>query len=252
MKELASESSAQRGRHDPAVTLAWAKDGAEHLRGLMARLGDDAFAAPSGLQGWTRAHLLTHVARNADALVNLLDWARTGVRTPAYTDDDQRAADIEAGAGRSGSAIRVDVLMSSDRLAAAVMNMSDAAWSAIVEIRGRTIPVTDVTWLRAVETWVHAIDLDVGAEFTDLPQPMLLALVDEVVETMAARPGVPALVLTATGAPAGRWEVGDPGADASEIGGTAAELAAWLTGRSKGRHLRRPAGQRLPQLSPWR
>lgn len=240
------------GRHDPAVTLAWAKDGAEHLRGLMARLGDDAFAAPSGLPGWTRAHLLTHVARNAEALVNLLDWARTGVRTPAYTDDDQRAADIEAGAGRSGAAIRVDVLMSSDRLAAAVANMPEGAWSATVELRGRPIPVSDVTWLRAVETWVHAIDLDVGAEFTDLPQPMLLALIGEVAEAMSARPEVPAMVLVASGEPAGRWEVGAPGTDAVEIGGTAVELAAWLTGRSKGRHLRRPAGQRLPQLTPWR
>ena len=68
-------------------TLAWAGDGAAHLRGLMTRMGDDAFAAPSGLPGWTRAHVLTHVARNADAMINLLTWARTGVPTPAYASD---------------------------------------------------------------------------------------------------------------------------------------------------------------------
>ncbi len=242
----------RRGALDPATTLAWAKDGAEHLRGLMARLGDDAFRAPSGLPGWTRAHLLTHVARNADALVNLLNWARTGERTPAYTDDDQRAADIDAGAGRSGAAIRVDVLMSSDRLAAAVLNMPDGAWSTRVELRGRAILASEVTWLRAVETWVHAIDLDVGAEFTDLPQPMLVALISDAAVAMGDRPDMPALVLTATGAPAGRWEIGTQVAESPEIGGSAPELAAWLTGRSKGRHLRRPAGERLPQLPPWR
>lgn len=239
-------------RRDPALTLAWAKDGAEHLRGHMARLGDDAFKAPSGLPGWTRAHVLTHVARNADALINLLDWARTGVRTPAYADEAQRAADIESGAERPVAQIRVDVLMSSDRLAAAVVNTPAEAWSATVELRGRAIPATDVTWLRAVETWVHAIDLDVGAQYTDLPQPMLLALVGEVAETMGARPGVPGLVLTATGAPEGRWEVGQPDAGSPEIGGSAAELAAWLTGRSRGRHLRRPAGSQLPQLEAWK
>ncbi len=43
--------------------------------------------------------MLTHVARNADAMINLLTWARTGVPTPAYASDQQRDADIEAGAG---------------------------------------------------------------------------------------------------------------------------------------------------------
>ena len=49
-----------------AQSLAWAADGAAHLRGMMQRMGDDAFAAPSRLPDWSRAHVLTHVARNAD------------------------------------------------------------------------------------------------------------------------------------------------------------------------------------------
>jgi len=109
-----------------------------------------------------------------------------------------------------------------------------------------------VLWLRAVETWVHAVDLDVGASFTDLPQPMLLALVGEVAAAMGERPEVPPMVLVATGEPAGRWLVGDAVEGAPEISGSAAELAAWLTGRARGRHLHRPAGMRLPQLSRWR
>ncbi|MGI5132664.1 maleylpyruvate isomerase family mycothiol-dependent enzyme [Pseudonocardia sp. CA-107938] len=239
-------------RTDPAATLAWAKDGAEHLRGLMGRLGGDTFAMPSGLPGWTRAHVLTHVARNADALINLLDWARTGVRTPAYSGEGQRNADIEAGARRSAAEIRADVVASSDRLADAVRAMPAEAWRATVEIRGHRIPVTDVLWLRAVETWVHAIDLDAGASFTDLPQPMLRALVGELASVMGERPDVPAMVLVATGEPAGRWTVGEPGADAPEFSGSAAELAAWLSGRAPGRHLRRPPGVRLPHLGRWR
>lgn len=239
------------GRDDPATTLAWAKDGAEHLRGLMAMLADEAFGAPSLLPGWTRAHLLSHLARNADALVNLLDWARTGIPTPAYPGEGRRAADIEAGALRPVAEIRADVVMSSDRLAAAVAGMPAEAWTATVQIRDHAIPVTDVTWLRAVETWVHAVDLDVGAGFTDLPQPMLVALVGEVASAMGERPDPPAMVLTTTGSPAGRWTVGSP-RDPVEISGSAAELAAWLTGRSRGKHLRRPKGVALPVLGPWR
>ena len=43
----------------------------------MTRMAGEAFRAPSALPGWTRAHVLTHLARNADAMVNLLTWART-------------------------------------------------------------------------------------------------------------------------------------------------------------------------------
>ena len=96
-----------------AQSLAWAADGAAHLRGMMTRMGDDAFFKPSGLPGWTRAHVLTHVARNADAMVNLVTWARTGVQTPAYVSRDARDADIETGAGRTPAEIRDDLVSSS-------------------------------------------------------------------------------------------------------------------------------------------
>ena len=65
-------------------SLAWAGDGAAHLRGLMTRMGDDAFAAPSALPGWSRAHVLTHTARNADEVwrtyfETLAEAARSGL-----------------------------------------------------------------------------------------------------------------------------------------------------------------------------
>ena len=129
----------------------------------MMRMGDDAFAAPSGLPGWSRAHVLTHIARNADAMVNLLTWARTGVRTPAYASDEQRDADIETGAQRSPAEIRADVISSSDRLAQVVRAMPERAWSAQVTNRqGVKIRATDIPWTRAREMWIHAVDLDVG------------------------------------------------------------------------------------------
>jgi hypothetical protein len=34
--------------------------------------------APCALEGWSRRHLVSHFARNADAVGNLLAWARTG------------------------------------------------------------------------------------------------------------------------------------------------------------------------------
>ena len=64
-----------------------------------AGLTDSQAREPSQLPGWTRGHVLTHIARNADGLRNLLIWARTGVVTPQYPDLEAREAGIAAGAG---------------------------------------------------------------------------------------------------------------------------------------------------------
>jgi maleylpyruvate isomerase len=237
------------GTRSLAHTLAWAGDGAAHLRGLMTRMGEEAFTAPSALPGWSRAHVLTHVARNADALINLLTWARTGVRTPAYAGREQRDADIEAGARRSPAEIRDDVVESSDRLAQVVRAMPAAAWSAQVQnAQGRDLTATDIPWLRAREMWIHAVDLDVGASFSDMPAPMVTELLADVTAMMARKPDCPALhLVTVDGA---EWSVGDPGA-ALTIRGPAPELAAWLLGRSKGRHLRTADGAKPPIPPRW-
>jgi maleylpyruvate isomerase len=237
------------GPRSLAHTLAWAGDGAAHLRGLMMRMGDDAFAAPSALPGWSRAHVLTHVARNADAMINLLTWARTGVRTPAYGSREQRDADIEAGARRAPGEIRADVVESSDRLAQVVRSMPESAWSAQVQnAQGRDLLAVDIPWLRAREMWIHAVDLDVGASFADMPAPMVAALLADVTAAMAEKPDCPALRLTAQDGSV--WQIGDREA-ATTITGPAAGLAAWLLGRSKGRDLHSSGGRRLPALPRW-
>lgn len=233
-----------------AQSLAWAADGAAHLRGMMTRMGDDAFFKPSGLPGWTRAHVLTHVARNADAMVNLVTWARTGVQTPAYVSRDARDADIETGAGRTPAEIRDDLVSSSDRLAAAVRETPEAAWSAkIADTRGRPMIASDVLWLRAREVWIHAIDLDAGASFSDLPRPMLRELLTDATATLGARPDFPRLLLVPSDEQRS-WNVGENG-EPLEVRGPAAELVAWLLGRSKGRDLRTAEGKRPPALPAW-
>ena len=236
-----------------ATSLAWAADGAAHLRGMMTRMGADAFAAPSGLPDWTRAHVLTHIARNADAMVNLLHWARNGTPTPAYASPEQRDADIATGAKRSPAEIRDDVIASSDRLAAVVRDMPASAWSAVVEgPKGGAMPASEVLWLRAREVWIHAVDLDIGAWFTDLPRPMLHELLDDATQTLGARPEFPRLLLVPTDEQR-TWSVredADEG-ELTEVRGPVAELAAWLLGRSKGRSLRTAQGTRPTALPPW-
>lgn len=233
-----------------AEALAWAGDGAAHLRGLMTRLGDDAFAAPSALPDWSRAHVLTHVARGADALINLLTWAKTGARTPAYASSEQRDADIAAGAAREPARIRTDVIETSDRLAVAVRGMPEKAWAAVVDDgRGNEVRAEDIPWLRAREVWIHAVDLDVGASFADLPQPMLVELIGTVAQTLGARESSPSMRLVATDSGGREWTLG-AGGDL-KVSGPGAELVAWLLGRSKGKALRSSAGGRVSPLPRW-
>uniref|UniRef100_UPI0019669E1F maleylpyruvate isomerase N-terminal domain-containing protein n=1 Tax=Nonomuraea lactucae TaxID=2249762 RepID=UPI0019669E1F len=102
------------------------------LLAAVATLSEGDVAAPSRLPGWTRGHVLSHVARNADSLHNLLTWARTGVRTPQYGSDEERDTGIEAGAGRPLAEHLTDLEMSAARLAAAADAMPAQAWSARV------------------------------------------------------------------------------------------------------------------------
>jgi maleylpyruvate isomerase len=234
----------------PAVTdsLAWAADGAAHLRGLMTRLGDDAFRAPSLLPGWTRAHVLTHIARNADAMINLLTWARTGVITPAYASAEARNDAIEKGAVRSPAEIRDDVTASSDRLAHVVRELPEASWAALVtNVQGRVMRASAIPWTRAKEMWIHAVDLDAGASFADMPAPMMDALLADATTAMGRKPDCPALQLVDG---EHRWEVGESGTPVV-VTGAAAELTAWLLGRSKGKSLRADGTRKLPVLPRW-
>ena len=88
--------------------------------GALSDLTDDDMRAPSLLPGWTRGHVVTHLARNADAFCNLLHWAETGEEHYMYESRERRDADIEAGAGRSAHDLRVDAAASSGRLMQAI------------------------------------------------------------------------------------------------------------------------------------
>ncbi|MEV1292577.1 maleylpyruvate isomerase family mycothiol-dependent enzyme [Pseudonocardia sp. NPDC049635] len=240
-------------------SLAWAGDGQAHLRGLMTRMGDEAFTAPSLLGGWTRAHVLTHVARNADAMCNLLSWARTGTETPAYRSPQARDADIAAGAARDPDRIRADVIASSDRLADTVRTMPARAWSARVRTaQGIEIPARAVPWLRAREVWIHAVDLDVGASFKDLPIPMRRVLVADVAAHLERTPGCPRVRLeeSRTGqvlefGPGPAGADGTAPTDLGTVRGRAPDLIAWLLGRPFGKGVRDAGGNLPGPLPSW-
>ncbi len=55
------------------------------------------------------------------------------------------------------------------------------AWHHTVRtVQGREVPATETVWMRSREVWIHAIDLDNGASFADIPAPVLERLLNDI------------------------------------------------------------------------
>ena len=127
-------------------------------------LTDEDMRAPSLLPGWSRGHVVTHVARNADGLRNLLVWARTGVETPQYPSWEQRNRDIDSGADRPHATLLADSRASAERFLDEVANVTGEQWEVPVRTLSsdRFFPARDVLKSRRTEVEVHHADLGAG------------------------------------------------------------------------------------------
>ena len=138
--------------------------------------------APSLLPGWTRAHVLAHLARGADAMRNLLIGARSGQDRPAYVSAEAREADIEAGARMKAKELMADLADSAMALRAIIRQLPDDAWQFPVRVlNSAPFPAAQLLTRRLVEVELHHCDLGTGygpadwpAAFAamELPEPM--------------------------------------------------------------------------------
>jgi maleylpyruvate isomerase len=124
---------------------------------------------PSLLPGWTVAHLLTHMARNADSHVRRTEAAIAGVVVDQYPGGREgRAADIEVGAQRSPDEILDDVRTSALALDAAWRSVPDGAWAIVSrDVGGRERMLAELPSRRWQEVEVHLVDLDTGVSYRD-------------------------------------------------------------------------------------
>lgn len=221
------------------------------LLATAAGLSDADLSAPSRLPGWTRGHVLAHVARNADGLVNLLTWARTGVRTPQYPSTATRAAEIEVGAAHSHAEHLADLEDSSARLAAAIRDLPEEAWSAAVEaMRPPPHPAWYVLVRRLREIELHHVDLGAGYGPGDWPAVFVHR---ELHDCLACWPYATSPV-SEIGVLDGEDRIAWTGlGGALAVEGAAADVLAWLTGRSRGEGIRVvPEGRHaVPAPPPW-
>lgn len=208
-------------------------------------LDDADMRAPSLLPGWTRGHVVTHLARNADALVRLLTWARTGEEQAMYASPEQRAADIEDGAGRSADALLDDLTEASVRWIVTARGLPEDAWAATVTARaGRKVVGSWLPMMRATEVILHHYDLDLGYTPDRWPPGWVSLAMHDAARDLSDRAGEP-LALRAVDSGLG---VGDGGG--RTVSGTQADLLAWVTRGLVGPSLSTTGT--LPELAAWR
>ncbi|MBB5933600.1 maleylpyruvate isomerase family mycothiol-dependent enzyme [Streptomyces zagrosensis] len=231
--------------HDAAAVQA----ATDRLLTAVTSLDDAAATRPSLLPGWTRGHILAHLARNADAIVNLLTWARTGEETPMYANDDARNADIARDADRPLPVHLDDLRTSAFRFNSAAAALTHDRWEFVVAMRnGVTERAARLPFRRLIEVELHHVDLDIGYQLTDLPDDFVEREVEFLTSgKFAGHADVPALTLTT---PAGRaWHTGRSEGKPITIEGTPVALLGWLTGRADGSELVSPVAP-LPTLPP--
>ncbi|RDI65793.1 maleylpyruvate isomerase [Nocardia pseudobrasiliensis] len=235
----------------------------QRLLNAVDKLTDDDVPAPSLLPDWTRGHLLAHLARNADGLLNLLLWARTGIETPQYASQFLRDSDIENGAPRPIAEQLTDLRAASDRWLALARTMPADRWAYEVRARtGKQLPASAIPWLRLRELEIHHVDLNIGYTPQDWPAEFVARMLAERVAgldhaaasnrpadakpmtTDPAHPAPPSFVLETTDT--GYSATIGP-APTATITGPSYDVLAWLIGRSDGADL---TGE-LPTLPAW-
>ena len=192
------------------------------------------------LPGWSRAHVVAHVALNAEALAAVVERRSDALYASSETRDDDIADLARLPAGR----LRDRFLASCTLFHEAVDRVPEGGW--VGEFRrvpgGPGFPVAALLPMRHREVEVHHADLAAGYSPADWPEAFLDAAFTAIVED---RQDGPALRLRT---PDGDVVLGD--GDGPVVTGARADLTWWLLGRGDGAGL--TGDPALPTLAPWR
>ncbi len=223
--------------------------------GALTVLDDESLRAPSVLPGWSRAHVVAHLSRNADAFTRVLEQAATGGPASMYDSGEDR--DREIGATVTGldlAGLLEDARSSAERLQQALSTLVVASTARFTRLAGQDgeadgFPAETLVARRRAEVEIHHSDLDLDYPAAGWPPDFSRAVVGQRQDELAALPGGgPSMVLSSTDEP-GLWKLGaGPG---PEVHGRVGDLAWWLVGRGGGAGLTSSPGP-LPVLGRWR
>ena len=154
----------------PVAEIEAVRLGTRRVLRAVGDLTDEQAAAPSLLPGWTRAEVLTHLARNADGGRGLAQSAAQGEVGSQYPGGlEQRAAGIAAGRGVNAAALLADLRRSCDALMEAWTQLPDEAWDGIGRSLTGQRTQREWVWSRWREVEVHHVDLGLGYSAAEWP-----------------------------------------------------------------------------------
>ncbi len=215
---------------------------------LLDLLTDQQVAGPSRLPGWTRGHVLAHLAGLGDGVARQLENARTGTVVEFYDGGrPARDAAIEEGAGAGAHEHRTRLRATVERVGRARAALDAQAAARTTGYRDRPASAVVDLWWR--ELAIHLTDLDLGLEHTDIWDAPLR---DHLAEYLAPR--VPAGVQVEIEP----WDVDEPRTvgtgEPVVVNGAANDVFAWLAGREPALPIvaeRDGVPTELPVLDPW-
>lgn len=212
------------------VIRAAKREATQRLLGATMGLSDDEWQAPSRLAGWTRAHIATHIARNAEAFEAVTKAVITNQKVPhLYPSDELRDRDIERGSERAGLQLQIDLDTTAGSLNTTFDALDDMEPGTAVWLTNDIrVDVTDLPALRLAEIALHHVDLDLGMTVDDLPDVSARTLLEWVCFRLRDRPEVPAMRIVSDSGLTDR--IGGVGF-ATTVHGPDGALAGWLSGR---------------------
>lgn len=217
------------GMHDWRTVLSEVSEAHDRLSRTLESLDESAMRGPSALEGWTRGHVAHHIARNADSLWRLLEWARTGVENAQYPSGAFRDAEIEAGAGNSAADLCEDNRTASARFVQQALDLPEDRWDATVKtVSGWPHPAWYVLYRRWRETEVHHVDLAAGYTVNGWPTSYVRW---ELTDTLASLKAEKALEVSRATASDLGLTVDFP-ADGPALEAPGRTLLGWVTGRA--------------------
>lgn len=173
----------------PAHDLSLLEDATRCLLDSVRPLQEEDLRRPSLLEGWSVAHVLTHLARNADSHVRRLEAASRSEMVPQYEGGRAaRDAAIEEGARRPAVEILSDLEAACARLDEVLSSLPERVWdAALVEREHLPAPASTLPLARLMEVEVHHVDLAFGYRPPDWPQAFVDRALPEVVERLGRR-----------------------------------------------------------------
>ncbi|MFI7007877.1 maleylpyruvate isomerase family mycothiol-dependent enzyme [Streptomyces sp. NPDC050145] len=238
---------------DHVRDLVSVREATDRLLAAVATLDNAAVTEPSRLPGWSRGHVLAHLSRNADALVNVL------AGLPMYASAEARDADIVRDAPRELRDQVADLRASAERFQR--KGAEEADWARTVELRnGVKDAAGNVPFRRWIEVDLHHVDLGIGYELEDLSTEFTQREINFLARRFRDHPGLPpVLIKQDDGRMISTGAVQTPTVEEIEDGavpplgivvrGRQADLLGWLCGRRDGSALTVDRGT-LPALPP--